>query len=207
MSINANSLGGAQTRQRGVSLLEVLVAVVVLSVGFVGYAALQLIGVRTNNEAVYRTQAISLAEAMVERMYANRSAINDIAVNGGASLYDGLDSQGVQCGAAPAVCDRTRGGAPANCNVAETVQWDAYAVFCGQEGGDGLRLGGIEKLLPEGRLTVNCDAGAGGCTPMSTHTVTVQWEEFETDYNPDVDQDGDGSGEYMTRSVAVRVVP
>lgn len=207
MPLNSRQRPVWPRKQSGVSLLEVLVAVVVLSVGFVGYAALQLIGVRTNNEAVYRTQAIALAEAMVERMYANRSAINDEDVNGGESLYDGLDSENVQCGAAPTVCDRTRGGEPANCSVAETVQWDAFAVFCGQDGADGQRLGGVEQLLPEGRLIVSCDAGVGGCAATSLHTVTVQWEEFETDNDPDADQDGDGSGEYMTRAVSVRVVP
>ncbi len=193
--------------QKGVSLIEVLVAVVVLSIGFIGYAALQMLGVRTNNESLYRTQAISLAEAMVERMYANRSAINDVTVNAGNSLYDGLSSDDINCGAAPVACDRSRSGvAAANCSVAQTVAWDAYSVFCGQAGAGG-RLGGIEQLLPEGRLTVDCDAGAGGCLPTSVHTVRVQWEELETDRDPGADQDGDGDDDYMTRTVAIQVIP
>lgn len=198
---------GAARRQRGVSLIEVLVAVVVLSIGFVGYAALQMLGVRTNNESMYRTQAISLAESMVERMYANRSAINDTAVNGGNSLYDGLSSDDISCATPPTACDRMRGGAaPANCSAAQTVAWDAYSVFCGQTSG-GSQLGGIAALLPEGRLTVSCNAGAGGCQPTSVHTVQVQWEEFETDRDPAADQDGDGDSEFMTRTVSIQVIP
>jgi len=189
-------------------LIEVLVAVVVLSIGFVGYAALQMLGVRTNNESLYRTQAISLAEAMVERMYANRSAINDVTVNAGNSLYDGLSSDDISCSSPPVACDRSRSGvAAANCSVAQTVAWDAYSVFCGQTGSGGDRLGGVEQLLPEGKLTVDCDAGGGGCLPTSVHTVQVQWEEFETDRDPDADQDGDGSNDYMTRTVSIQVIP
>ncbi len=194
--------------QRGVSLIEVLVAVVVLSIGFVGYAALQMLGVRTNNESLYRTQAISLAEAMVERMYANRSAINDITVNAGVSLYDGLSSDNISCSNPPVSCDRSRSGvAAANCSIAQTVAWDAFSVFCGQTGSGSGRLGGIQQLLPQGRLTVNCDAAGGACLPTSVHTVQVQWDEFETDRDPNADQDGDGRGDYMTRSVTIQVIP
>ena len=186
----------AVDRQRGVSLLEVLVAVVVLSIGFVGYAALQMVGVRTNNEAVYRTQAIALAESMVERMYSNRSA---------REQYNGLSSDNVDCANPPVVCDRGRGDvAPANCDVDQTVAWDAYAVFCGVSGAGGERAGGISKLLPGGSLTVTCDLG---CGPTSIYTVQVQWEEFETDGDIQADQDGDGDGEFMTRSVSLQVVP
>lgn len=191
-----------QRRQRGVSLIEVLVAVVVLSIGFVGYAALQMLGVRTNNESMYRTQAIALAESMVERMYANRQAINDATVNGGNSLYDGLDSDDVTCGSPPAVCDRMRGGAAAaNCSAAQTAAWDAYSVFCGQAGGGAGQLGGIQKLLPEGRLTVACEAGAGACLPTSVHTVTVEWEEVDTVRN------GSGEIQFKTRDVSIQVIP
>lgn len=190
-------------RQQGVSLIEVLVAVVVLSIGFVGYAALQMVGVRTNNESMYRSQAIALAESMVERMYANRGAVNNVA----DSLYDGLSSDDIQCGVPPVACDRVRGGGDAaNCSSAQVVAWDAYSVYCGQAAG-GTQLGGIEKLLPEGRLTITCNAGAGGCQATSVHTVQVQWEEYETDRDPAADQDGDGDSDYMTRTVSIQVVP
>ncbi|MGB1558271.1 MAG: type IV pilus modification protein PilV [Oceanococcaceae bacterium] len=192
--------------QSGLSLLEVLVAVIVLSIGFLGYAALQMLGVRTSDESLYRTQALMLADSMAERMYQNRSAINDDTVNGGNSLYDGLDSDGMDCGAPAVQCDRSQGAEPANCSVAQLVAFDAYSVFCGSVEGAGAAPMGIRNLLPEGRLTVRC-AGVGGCLPTSPRLVTVTWEETETDQDPQADQDGDGSTEYMTRTVSVEVVP
>lgn len=193
-------------RQRGISLLEVLVAVIVLSIGFLGYAALQMLGVRTSDESLYRTQALMLAESMAERMYQNRSAINDVAVNGGNSLYDGLSSDGIACGSPPALCDRTRGAGPANCSVAQLVAFDAYTVFCGSADGAGAAPTGINNLLPAGGFRVQC-VGAGACLPTSPHIVTVTWEEIETDQDESADQDGDGSAQYMTRTVSVEVVP
>lgn len=193
--------------QRGVSLIEVLVAVAVLSVGFVGYAALQMIGVRTNNESLHRTQAIMAAQGMVERMYANRSAITDPTVNGGTSMYDGLTSEDVTCGVPPASCDRGRSNDPVNCNLNETVRWDLYSVFCGPAEAAVGAVGGIADLLLDAELTVTCIPDGGVCAPTSLHVVRVQWQEFETDGDPQADQDGDGNNDYMTRQVQLEMLP
>lgn len=194
--------------QRGVSLIEVLVALVVLGLGFVGYAALQLLGVRTNNESLYRTQAVMLAESMAERMHANRRAANDPAVNGGNSLYDGLDSAAIDCGVSPLRCDRMAGGVdPGDCTPAQVVTWDAYSVFCGLPSGGDTRSGGIQNLLPEGTLAVDCVPVGGACDPTSSYDIVVTWEETETDRDPDSDQDDDGDTEFATRTVRLQVVP
>jgi type IV pilus assembly protein PilV len=60
--------------QRGFSLLEVLVAVLVLSIGLLGLAGLYAVGLRSVDSANLRTQATILAEDMLERMRANREA-------------------------------------------------------------------------------------------------------------------------------------
>ncbi|MCL4720697.1 MAG: prepilin-type N-terminal cleavage/methylation domain-containing protein, partial [Gammaproteobacteria bacterium] len=45
---------------RGFTLIEVLVALVVMSVGMLGIAALYLEGLRASRTAVYRTTAVNL---------------------------------------------------------------------------------------------------------------------------------------------------
>ncbi len=57
--------------QRGVSLLEVLIAVVVLSIGLLGIAALQANALRANESALVRSQAVMLADLMLDAMRAN----------------------------------------------------------------------------------------------------------------------------------------
>lgn len=79
--------------QKGFTLLEVLVAIVVLSIGLLGLAGLMASSVRNNHSAYQRTQAAWLAYDMVDRMRANR--VNAVAANynvaiGAASASSGL---------------------------------------------------------------------------------------------------------------------
>ena len=56
---------------QGFSLIEVLVAIVVLSVGLLGLAALQVSGLRVGQSSFYRAQAAQFAADMADRMRAN----------------------------------------------------------------------------------------------------------------------------------------
>jgi len=62
-------------RSSGFSLIEVLVAVLVFSIGLLGLAALQVASVRTNQSAAYRSTAVGLAYAMADRMRANQNGV------------------------------------------------------------------------------------------------------------------------------------
>jgi type IV pilus assembly protein PilV len=58
-------------KQTGFTLVETLVALVVLSVGLLGVAGLQLFGLRGNMSASSRTQATYFADDIIDRMRAN----------------------------------------------------------------------------------------------------------------------------------------
>jgi type IV pilus assembly protein PilV len=64
----------ATRRERGMTLIEVLVTLVIISVGLLGVAALQLTTVRNNYDAFVRSQAAVLASDMLDRIRANRAA-------------------------------------------------------------------------------------------------------------------------------------
>jgi type IV pilus assembly protein PilV len=59
------------TRGRGFSLIEVLVSIVVLSVGLLGAASLQIGGLRVSQSSFYRAQAAQFATDMADRLRAN----------------------------------------------------------------------------------------------------------------------------------------
>ena len=59
-------------RARGFSLLEVLIALVVLAVGLLGFALLQTMSLRFAQSANHRTQATNLAYDLLDQMRANR---------------------------------------------------------------------------------------------------------------------------------------
>ncbi|MCG8672178.1 MAG: type IV pilus modification protein PilV [Pseudomonadales bacterium] len=61
-------------RSKGVSLIEVLVALLILGVGVMGFAALQMRAVETTNTTYSRTQAMAVARDVIERINANPSA-------------------------------------------------------------------------------------------------------------------------------------
>lgn len=58
-------------RGRGFSLIEVMVAVFVLSIGLLGMAALMASSLRNNQSADHRSQAVNLAYDALEMMRAN----------------------------------------------------------------------------------------------------------------------------------------
>ena len=57
--------------QRGFSLVEVMVALFVLSIAMLGIAGLQITSKRANFEAVQRTTATLLAQEFLERIRSN----------------------------------------------------------------------------------------------------------------------------------------
>lgn len=65
--------------QCGVTLLEVMVAVLVLSVGVLGAAFLQLNAIRYSASASHTTQATLVAHDMLDRMRANPAALASYA--------------------------------------------------------------------------------------------------------------------------------
>ena len=78
------------TSSEGFTLVEVLVALVVLSVGLLGIAALYVETLRASRMSLYRTQAVNFATDLADRMRANRlpaTAYNCgspcVAANGG----------------------------------------------------------------------------------------------------------------------------
>lgn len=63
-----------RTKQTGFTMVEVLVALVVLAIGLLGIAALYLNSLQSGRTAIYRTQAVNLAADLADRIRMNRTA-------------------------------------------------------------------------------------------------------------------------------------
>ena len=71
-------------RQRGFTLLEVLIAVMLLAVGLLGLAGLQAVSLRNNHSAYLRSQATMLTYEIIDGMRTNRSAAQPRELSGRA---------------------------------------------------------------------------------------------------------------------------
>ena len=101
-----------QLRERGVTMVESLVALVVLWIGLLGLAGLFVESLRSSRTALLRTHAVNLAGDIADRILANGNA---------RDAYDTATYAG-----APAVrrCAPTAADAGINCSVAELAEDD-----------------------------------------------------------------------------------
>jgi len=68
---SGRAMRGQRKAQSGVGLIEVLVAVLVLSIGFLGIAALQVMSLSTNNSAMARSMATISSYSIMDAMRAD----------------------------------------------------------------------------------------------------------------------------------------
>lgn len=74
------------SRSRGFTLLEILIALVILSIGLLGVAALQGVGLRSSHGSYLTSQASLLAYDIADRIRANPAMI---ALGGSVTTLDG----------------------------------------------------------------------------------------------------------------------
>lgn len=84
------TLSGASS-QRGFTLIEVLISILILSVGLLGAAAMQLQSLKFTQGSQWRSQANFLAYDIVERIRANRTNVGSYAL----ALSDGPPGGGL----------------------------------------------------------------------------------------------------------------
>ena len=95
----------SQYKQKGFSLIEALVAFLILSVGMLGIASLQTMSLKSGHTAALRTVAVMKVEEILESMRSNPTAIADFAA-GTADM--GTDNGCSQTTVAAANCTSTQ---------------------------------------------------------------------------------------------------
>jgi len=137
-----------RVKQTGFTMVEVLVALVVLAIGLLGIAALYLNSLQSGRTAIYRTQAVNLAADLADRIRANRTAQ---AAYGTLFADDEVEVAG---------CYTTGGCIDTDLASSDLARWK----------------GTVAQLLPngQGQVVVTLPVAVGEPT---NYVVTVQWAE------------------------------
>jgi type IV pilus assembly protein PilV len=135
--------------QSGFTIVEVLVALVVLAIGLLGIAALYLNSLQAGRTAIYRTQAITLAADLADRIRMNRTA-----QAGYGSVFADVE-------AAVADCVTTGGCTDDELATTDLANWKEA----------------IANRLPggEGQVVVTLPVSAG---EPASYVITVRWTEL-----------------------------
>jgi type IV pilus assembly protein PilV len=154
------------SRNRGFSLVEVMVALVVTAVGLLGLAKMESLAVSSTAIASARSIAAIEAASLAAAMHANRGYWS-------AGLAPASTTITSIVGSAPAISDPGLSSAPPNnCSVpggAGTCTADQMAALDTQQWATGL-----QTLLPGSFSTITCTTVIS--TPV-TCTIQIQWAE------------------------------
>ncbi len=150
--------------QRGFSLLEVLVALVVLSIGLMGIASMQVVGLQFNQQALTSTRAIELAADMADRIRAN------VGSEQAAILRNTYEVDFDAPAANPGTwCADRMGGTVAigDCTKAQLAEFDIWQWKRALQAGSG-------SGLADGAGSIDHEIDLNG---LSTYTIDVRWSE------------------------------
>lgn len=151
------------SRSMGFTLMEVLVTVVILSIGLLGVAGLQMSSLRGNQTAMEASLAVSLLMEGADRVRANRPGVrNPNTGRATGDAYDYISAPGTDPGCISS-----------GCSVAQIAQTDAFQW-----------VSKIQQQLPSGVGVICRDStpsdGLGG-------SDTVAWnDECDIDRTADI---------------------
>lgn len=163
--------------QRGVSLIEVMVAIIVFSVGVLGIAMLQIKGSQFSKQSGARTVAILQARSLADAMRANPAGVYGVStqvqisgkkgdLSGSYYLYDGKSKPD------PSGCNDT----PCKTAKNDLLNWLAQ-----------LSAGASDASL-HSKVSVNTSTGtltvASSWSNLAPGTATSGTDAYQFDYQP-----------------------
>ena len=150
--------------ERGVGLIEILIAVVVLSIGFLAAARMQVQGLRFSQGAYYRSQAFFMASDIINRMRSNPEGV----VSG---AYDNFTTSSglIDPNCDTAYCSST------DMASQDKYDWSAY-LYATESTADS-----FQPTLPSSSSTIA--SGVVSSLDDGVYEITMTWSEQTGDAN------------------------
>jgi len=154
----------ARKNESGFSLIEVLIALIIVSVGFLATARMQIEGLRGSQGAYFNSQANFMVREMTDRMRANPEGIRE-------GHYDALVTSQAAANSLPACISSETVCTPGEIADADLAFLSRYL----HPSGSG-SASDFVSLLPSGdTVTAAGNVTADGATGV--FTVSVSWSE------------------------------
>ncbi len=149
--------------QSGMGMIESLIALLVISIGLLGIAALQISSLQQSSSANWHSQAVWYSYEMTDRINANRSSF---------AAYAGIDTdnsynQDCQTGTCTSAAMVT----------ADAAEWQTLVRNLPQGRGFVSQTGSlltVSVMWDDGADASNCTNGEADSTDMTCFTVTIQ---------------------------------
>jgi len=138
----------------GFTLLEVMIAMVIFSIGLLGLAGIQAVAIQNNNSAYTRTVSMQLAYNMTDVLRASTDGTGNIS-----TAYDSVST--AIPGTAPASCIQKNGGGAPNCSDTALASFEIYQW-----------KKRIEKELASGLGSISKTG--------NVYTITIMWDDEHT---------------------------
>ena len=147
--------------QKGVTLVEALVTLLVISIGALGMASMQLAGLKYSSGSYGRTQAVILADDMANRLKSNREQ----ALSAAPGAYGAIQTFGAATPALAADCSQV------SCTPDQLAAFDVVAW-----------RNELARVLPsgQGQITttpINVVGANGTNTTQTQYNISVQWRQ------------------------------
>ncbi|WP_419835921.1 type IV pilus modification protein PilV [Endozoicomonas atrinae] len=145
-------------RQKGVGLIEVMVGVLIFVGGVMAVAGMQSKAIRTNHDAIQRSQAVWMANATAELMKLNPAGLASSAYqNAASSASSNLTSF---CQGAPQCIGAT-------CSSDQMAEFDIHNLMCSS----------VNTII-EPRIEIEC---SGSCGPTDKVKILISWKSRGSD--------------------------
>jgi type IV pilus assembly protein PilV len=166
------------TRAPGFSLIEVMIALIIISVGMLGIAKLEAVVLSSTSTSRLRALVALQAESLADAMHADRDfwdgtsgdwtstvGVSITVTNGTASLSATNSAHLSSALSTPPTC--TSACIPANLAGYDLTQWAS--------GSGSPAIGGLAQLLNNSTSSISCLAAT--VTNPASCTVTINWNE------------------------------
>jgi len=156
-------LSAYPTKNQGFSLIEILVSLVVMSIGLMGLSGLQIAAIKAANESHFRNEASLLLMDTANRMRSNNTGMNDYLKSiSKTEIKLACASEGIPD------CEGTN----STCSATDLAQFDLNKVAC--KAGKKLPSGEIELTKIANNVT-ECSVDVGITNPY--YSLTIAWVE------------------------------